>query len=138
MLGFYAVRKLQEARKISDRLRSRPVPLIQYRSSGKPVRHLNWDRIDALYELDNPERVQRHLSFVTNQIIHSYVFVPWFDETNHLVNLFFASDHEKDRQLWAVTVHEIAEIFAEVGNNDPTSARMSWDPVTGREVIEVD
>lgn len=138
MLGFYAVRKLQEARKISGRLWNRPVPLIQFRSSGKAVRHLNWDRIDVLYKLDTPDCVQRPLSFVTNQVIHSYVFVPGFDESNRLVNLFFASDREKDRLLSAVTVSEIAQIFEEVGNNDPVSSRMSWDPATGRENIEVD
>ena len=52
--GFYSIRKLFEALKVSDSTRTFMYDLAWY-PNRKPVDHLNWHRLGELYDLDRPE-----------------------------------------------------------------------------------
>ena len=54
MLGFYSVRKLIEASKISNDLIESPVSIIMYPSKNKSVTLLNWHKLDQLYDRSKP------------------------------------------------------------------------------------
>jgi len=138
MIGFYAVRKLREARKISDRFRSRAVPLTEYPPSGKSIRRSNRTEIDEIYSLNSPRPTKNTLDFVANQIIHSYVFTPGFNEAGFLEDLFFTSDDKKNVAVFSVKILEVASIFEEVGNNYPPNMTTVFDPTKNREIIRVE
>lgn len=114
MIGFYSVRKLHEAQKISNRTFEYPVQLSSYRARGKAVGHLNWHRIDELYELSNSAQIEKPLSFIVNQLIHSFVFLPIFGEDGGVEKIAFNSDRTKGKTLYALPLIGIAEIFAMV------------------------
>ena len=57
--GFYSIRKLFEALKVSDSTRTFMYDLAWY-PNRKPVDHLNWHRLGELYDLDRPEE---HIGF---------------------------------------------------------------------------
>lgn len=119
MLGFYGVRKLRDSRKIADRLRHRSVPLDEFPPTGETIDHLNRIDLDEIYEMDTPHATKKPLEFVCNQIIHSYIFTPGFNEEGLLEDLFFASDRQKDSGMFCIKIEEIISIFEEVGSNDP-------------------
>ena len=137
MLGFYSIRKLVDAHKISDEIVERPFELSAYPWRGKPVTFYNWHRVDEKYDLDNPSLARRSLSFVSNQLIHSYVFMPGFDEGGGLDLLFFNSDRTRHENLFSVQVQTIAELFREVGTNYPSSSRMIFDERIGDYQVSV-
>lgn len=119
MLGAYAVRKLREARKLSDRFRNRQVKLHVCHSNGSEVDHFNRIDIDELYDLASPVEHVSTLDFVMNQIIHSSVFTPGFNRQQRLSALYFASREKKDRCCYVLKIDELATIFREVGDDYP-------------------
>jgi hypothetical protein len=131
MIGFYAIRKLSEARLISDELVARPVRVNSWRSTGKPVNRMNWYMLRQLYDLDNPRTEMRDLLFVCHQIVHSYVFMPSLGETGGLAGIFFASERLKGDRILGISTQRIADLFEAVGSNDPLFFGMRANPESG-------
>ena len=119
MLGFYSIRKLNESKKLSQVVAELDVSLMAYRWSGKQVTRLNWISLDKLHDLESPETVTRSLTFLCNQIVHSYIFLPLLDEDHLLHSFVFASDREKHNWLYSLNVSQAADLFELVGSDDP-------------------
>ncbi len=120
MLGFYVVRKLIEAAKLSDSTVTQLIPVTAFLSSGKLVTLINWHNIDQLYDLENPVTEPRDLLFVCHQIVHSYIFIPLFSEDGlSLSGILFNSDRHRNDRLYCVELDQIIELFEKVGNDYP-------------------
>jgi len=65
---------------------------------------------------------------VCNQIIHSFVFAPCFEETGALAGIF-TSDTHKDARLFKVDIDDVISAFERVGNDDPTTVEWREDSV---------
>ncbi len=93
--------------------------------------------LDEIYEMDAPRATKKPLEFVCNQIVHSYIFTPGFNEEGSLKVLFFASDHQKDSGMFGINIDEIVSIFEEIGNNDPSYFHISRGRSDKRQIIKV-
>ena len=91
MLGYYSVRELHEARKIYTLTMKQQIVLRPHPCSKIPATKLNWHNLDELYDPDKEKKETRGLSFISNQMIHSFIFSPNFDEFRHLEGVYFAS-----------------------------------------------
>jgi hypothetical protein len=131
MIGFYIIRKLTEAKKVSNKLIDRNIPLISYISTGKNVTRLNFHEIDKLYKLDCPKKCSKDTLFIANQIIHSYVCEFVFDDKNGLDGVMFSSDKLKNKQLFHIDIKQIIKIFTDFGTNYPSSNDMKYNPAKG-------
>ncbi|UKA49262.1 hypothetical protein LFT48_17775 [Arthrobacter sp. FW305-123] len=80
MMAGYAIRRLIEARKISDSLAAKHVPIVRHRRVGAIPDFYNRHEIDIIYDLSNPMKDQVTLGHLANQIIHSYVLMISCDE----------------------------------------------------------
>lgn len=123
MLGFYSVRKLIEAKKISDAVAEQRMNLSMYKHKDEwnPTTFANKRKIDKLYNLDEEEIVSRNLRFICNKLIHSYVFEECFDhESGLLLGIFFNSDQDRNKALYYIEIQKIIEIFNQVGSDYPT------------------
>jgi hypothetical protein len=127
MLGFYSIRKLIEARKLSDATISHQVSLATYPWAGKPVTLLNWHKLGELYDLDACQPITRDVRFLCNQFIHSYVFLPVFDDNELLHGLFIASDHERNRTVYEIAVLQIINLFELIGNDYPNQIQFQFN-----------
>jgi hypothetical protein len=87
-LGFYSIRKLIEADKLSCTVVDRQMPVTSFSWSGKRVTKLNLHRINELYNLENGRLTQKTLRAICNQFIHSYVFCCCFDASERLEGVF--------------------------------------------------
>ena len=137
MVGFYSIRKLVEAHKVSDEIRDRPLHLHGYPWTGSLVTFMNWDKIDKKYDLAHPVHVTKSVSWLTDQMIHSFAFLPSFDEEGRLDTVLFNSDRTRRQHLFSISVEEIIALFEEVGANDPASMRCQFNKKTGDYDVHV-
>lgn len=121
-IAFYSIRKLMEAKKLSDSTEIMPVPVTIHLNKGKDVTHYNWNKIDELYDLDCKQVADRDLRFICNQIIHSYVFLPLVDENGIFQAIIFCSDRERNTNLFRIEASDLLNIFWTVGKDYPSSS----------------
>lgn len=112
MLSCYIVRKLAEAKKIADAKFQTQLPMHSFRATGKTVELLNSDAIDSLYHLTEGTDVLKPLSYVANQLIHSFVFEPVFEEPGKIHGIAFNSDRSKGKELYLLKLRPLIKAFA--------------------------
>ena len=127
MLGFYGIRKLIEASKLSDDVAQQSVTLTVHPPTGKPVTKMNWHKLDELFDVATNTAQQRDLRYVCHQFVHSYVFTLVTGEAGGLDGFFFASDRQRHIGLYYLPVAEAIRIFRQVGEDYPDEVRMVWD-----------
>ena len=131
MLGLFSVRKLIESRKLTDKVAKQSVQIRCYPPTGKVVTLLNRHKIDELFDLDKPKDRFVKLSFLCNQVIHSYVFTLVFHEGGPFAAILVASDYERSHALYEIPASRIIEVFELVGNDHVTEERYVADPAKG-------
>ena len=119
-ISFYGVRKLLEADKFSGDIVKYKFSLKAYPSRSKNVTKLNWYKIDKHYNLENPKVITKDVRWLANQIIHSYVFIPLFnDDFKNVHAILFASDREKNTRLFQLEIVDIIDFLKKAGNDYP-------------------
>lgn len=155
MIGFYIIRKLVEAKKLTTKLLNSTIEGNKYLNKGKDITLMNFHRFDEFFNLDSPVKHNFDLAFICNQIIHSYIFSPNFsepskdilekldkentiseeviealDESNFLISVYFSSDFNKNKYLYEIEILKIIELFSDVANCDVTSIYQVYNPKT--------
>ena len=131
MTGFYSIRKLVEAHKVSDDVWGRTVCLRGYPWTGSPVTYMNWHKIDQKYDLEHPVTIAKPVFWIANQMIHSFAFMPIFDADGRLDSILFNSVRTRRHHLYGMAVDEIIALFEEVAANDPASIDSRFNEDTG-------
>ena len=90
-----------ESRKLTRDFAGRQVKIGVYPSTGKRVHLMNHHRLDKLYDFEHAKDRTVTVEFLCNQIIHSYVFALFFDETNNFHSIAVASDRAKVKELFS-------------------------------------
>jgi hypothetical protein len=127
MVGFYSIRKLIEATKLTDVLTKTPVPLVRYPSKGRPVTRINRHEVGELYDFNSSEKLNLSLVELCHQFIHSYVFVPVLREEGGLSAFWLASDRQRSRAILEIGARRVISIFEKVGKDETRSTRMEFD-----------
>ncbi len=157
MFGFYIIRKLMEAKKLSNIIGSTKFQLKMFASNGKPITLLNNHRFDENYNFENTKPIKRDLKFLINQFVHSYIFKPIISVVDgkslklienekisdedyieiyesgdkELTGILFNSDTDKNKFLYEIDIYKIIEIFEKVGNCNITKVEMIFNPTKG-------
>ena len=129
-VGFYAIRKLFDTRKVTDSVRKMQFDLQTF-PCIKKVDYLNCYRIDELYDLSSASAETRDLIFICNLFVHSYVFLPVVDQ-NFLAGFYVSSDKARQNKVFLVTISQVLKAFRAVGHDDPRHISMVRDPITGQ------
>ncbi|EKT4494620.1 MULTISPECIES: hypothetical protein [Pseudomonas] len=132
-VSFYAVRKLIDTYKISEQTKKLKFQLPYHPIVvGKTVDYLN--RHDILEAYDTTKRCTeiRDLTFVANQVIHSYVFEFATNENLGIDGVFVASDTSRHQRLYYYSMGLILSIFRAVGLDDASEQRLMRNPLTGQ------
>lgn len=138
-MGFYSIRKLMEAvGKVSKETREMKLTVSRYPKLPKaPI--VDWyNRSDfwELYNLDKPQTIELDILFVSNRMIHSFIFILSGGEDGD--GVFFNSDYDKDKQLYFVDITEILRAFETVGNDYPSTLHAWRDSESGEMKWSVD
>jgi hypothetical protein len=132
LIGFYEVRKLIEARKLSTSTAESTHRVLQYSAQGKPVHRFNWHQYGELYDLQRGAEQELKLPLLCNQFVHSYVFGASFGDGGRLDGVFVSSDHKRRSLLFLVPLTKIVEIFELVGRDYPSDlGPLSFNESTG-------
>lgn len=131
MIGFYSIRKLIEARKLSDSTMENEIVVWMYPSKGEPVTLMNWYKLDRLFDLANRQQKAFKLLALCNQFVHSYVFTPVQTEEGGLRSILFCSDRARGSALYEAELEQIVGLFEQVGTDYPDAVSMRFDPNTG-------
>jgi hypothetical protein len=137
-LGFYSVRKLLEARKLSEREVLRIIPANSYYPSGNHrISFFNWNRklFDA-FDITKPKKTTVTTVFLCNQIIHSYAYQEKFDDHGRLTGVYVSSDRQKHKTLYFIALKEIIKVFKAVGHDYPTRLEAKYDEKLGDYVVK--
>ena len=122
MLSCYIVRKLAEAKKIADSKFQVPLKMRHFRATGKTVDLLNNHKMDSLYHLGEGTDIIKPLSYVANQLIHSFVFVPVFESVGKIQGFAFNSDRSKSKELYMLKLRTLVEALAACADSYITKA----------------
>jgi hypothetical protein len=126
-IGFYAIRKLLEAKKVSTSLHSRNIRCRVCKPTGKPVTILNRHRLDELFDLSSWKPSHIPVTSLANQVIHSYVFAMAHSESHRWESILVTSDREKVRRLYEISATELIKTFEVFGNNYPSKGKWEFD-----------
>jgi hypothetical protein len=127
MLGFYAIRKLIEAKKFSDDVANQTLRITTHSWRGKSVTRLNRFDYWELYDLERSRTVTRSLTFLCNQVVHSYIFALSFNDSGAFNGIFVASDRERHETLHFIQIQQIIELFEQAGHDDPDEVTFEFD-----------
>ena len=120
LIGFYEIRKLAEAKKLSSRNMGSRHRVVSHRSLGKPVHKLNRHKYWELYDLNGGTEHDVDLLFLCNQFVHSYVFIASFNEARQFDGVLVSSDRKRLHEVYLVPLQKIVEIFEMVGADYPS------------------
>lgn len=138
MNAAYAVRKLNEARKISDELAGETVTAREHLLLGKPVDI--WDR-DAFYEhydMEHTPSVELALADFYNQVIHSWVWtLSGAEEPPHLFDgIYVSSDRKRKSRVYFLAADTLVRVFRAVGHDDIVSTTMQRDGTGEMRIVK--
>jgi hypothetical protein len=118
MISAYAIRKLHEARRISDRLAAKRLEIQRYELIGQVLDHYRYEFWES-FDLDNPRSAQITPIALCNQIIHSFVWHFSVDEEEELFDgIYVSSDRERRKYLYFVHVDVLVGLFHTIGSED--------------------
>ncbi|MDN3668245.1 hypothetical protein QWY93_02735 [Echinicola jeungdonensis] len=128
------LRKLIEARKLSDELIGKNYPIKTFsKQSDEPISIFNGYEIEKLYELNNPTTKNISIKMIAHRLIHSYHFMPKYSwikideslpdedaenwEVQNLEGVWFSSDKTKDSELSFIEIDIYFKIIEDVIND---------------------
>jgi hypothetical protein len=119
-LAGYIVRKLIEARKLSDELESSAMKVLAYPARADyPLDFLSAHKIDRGYDLTNPVQREVGLRTICNLLVHSFVFMPSTNEGGTTWTGFFLnSDRTKNKELVFIAREDFDLLVDEVLKDD--------------------
>ncbi len=127
-VSFYAIRKLIEAQKLSKPIMDMTLPAASYPAKGNGVTHFNAHRIDEHFDFDQERLDSLDLPFVCNQIIHSYIFIPYMKENATLGGILFCSDFKRNERLFRLELDAVISCLERVAADDPSELHAVLDP----------
>jgi hypothetical protein len=128
MTSAYAVRKLIEARKVSDELSAQRVVVKRHPLIGRAPDI--WDRYEFWkhYDLEHGTNAELTLETFCNQIIHSWVWsLSATDPGNEFDGIFVSSDRNRRSCLYFISIQTLIKVFRAVGSEDIVYSQMQRD-----------
>lgn len=114
MISCYIVRKLAESNKITNELFNQNIRVFSYKNTGTVPDLMNSHKIDELYEVDNPIETEKQLSYIVNQIIHSFTFRFVFKYPNKIEGFVFNSDRSKRKEIYMVKLKDFIQALSPI------------------------
>lgn len=111
MISAYAIRKLNESSRILDSLLKQEIKIGIYEKKQFRINKFNYYNIEKHYDLENMKIGRMNIGKLLNQIIHSYIFIPAFDEKGMISKILINSDYTKEKSLYSVEYRSLIDII---------------------------
>lgn len=141
MVSAYAIRKLSESFKVSDRFKGHNVRLERFERDGRLPDCETTNSLEAIgesYDLEHSERSVLSIKELCNQFIHSFVLFFVCDcETGQFERVYVASEWTRDRYVYLVHAAEYIELCRNIGSDEIVSKTWSVDTHNRLTVTEI-
>jgi len=130
MNAAYAIRKLTEARKISDGMAAETVRARRHPLTARPVDIWNRDNFLEHYDMQQTQLVRLKLSEFCNQVIHSWVFMRSVTGTSphRFDGVYVSSDRARKMHVDFISADALVKVIRGVGLDNIVSLRWQRDP----------
>lgn len=135
------IRKLVEANKISDELIGENFQIKKFlKNSTRKVTFLNGYELEILYDIKNPEKLNTNLKRLTDDIIHSFHFIPEYNwqkidisiedsnvenwKNNGLLGFYLSTDKSKEKYVQFIDFKTFINIVKKVIRDYITFAQL--------------
>ncbi|MBN9439896.1 hypothetical protein [Bosea sp. (in: a-proteobacteria)] len=126
-LAAYAMRKLDEALKVSTDLLASEMMVLRFPPTRAGFNLFNNHRFDEHFDLDAPENVALPRRRVLNLLVHSLVFVEVLGAAETCDAFMVTSDQERERGLLQVQFADFIGLMRLVGGDWPASVHLIRD-----------
>jgi len=127
-IAAYCIRKLFEAAKTSSSIATFQFKVKAHCFIGTDITSFNRYEFEEHYDLRQPEIISKDVSFICNQLVHSYVFAPDLKRAGGLKGIFFCSDWERHKWLYRLDIDELIRYLKKVGRDYPNYSSSYLDP----------
>jgi hypothetical protein len=111
------LRKLIQSNRISSELIGKNYSVLKFPKNDKKINILNCYEIEKLYDLSCSKNTSFSLKNLSNNIIHSFHFLPYFGvnkESQCPIGFYFSSDFSKENEIFLITSEQYFKILKEV------------------------
>jgi len=143
--AFYIIRKLIETKfKISPESQNILVPLKKYTFIRNDMKILDRDEFWDFYDMNKSHNIKKQIYFVCNQVIHSYVFSPSWDESaeQNSFGFYFNSWEERRSALYHVYIRDMIPFLEKISQDYMYSLSFRpsnvWTPTVAGDVYGKD
>jgi hypothetical protein len=134
-LAAYAMRKLDDASKLSSALLAGDIEVLRFPSSKPGYDQLNSHRFDEFFAMAEPEVFKLSGRRLLNLLVHSFVFVEVIGENDVCEGFMVTSDYELSKGLVQVEMRAFVELMRDAASDNPSEMRYTRDAKTGRWII---
>lgn len=126
-LSFFYVRKLIEAKKLSDAILTQNHRVEWHPVTGR-VDHLNCHRLDELVDFSEQSYEPRDLEFICNRFVHSFMFAP-ATAAKQVTDILVATDRDRgrDRKIYRFPISLLIALLNTVGEDNPVQGKWERD-----------
>jgi hypothetical protein len=133
-MAAYAMRKLDDALKVSTAVLGATIPALKFDSTGPGFSsHTNYG-FDRYFDLTKPQSVDLPRRRLLNLLIHSLAYVEVLGEGEAYEGFMATSDQERERGLLQVGLKDYLGLMREVGRDYPSSLLSAFDWGTNKWV----
>jgi hypothetical protein len=143
MVSAYAVRKLIEARKVSDELSAQTWPVRRHGLRGAAPDAWNRHEVEEVFDLEKSLGERLASAELCNQIIHSWIWAPYWTwapeayERDLLAGIYVASDRKRRECLYSIDIDVVIELFRSVGSEEVVRTVMGPDANSEWRILRV-
>jgi hypothetical protein len=118
ILSAYAMRKLIQSHKVSDKLRQHQFPVVRYDLIGNPPDPRFTDDIADSYDFENGRRRALSVLELCHEILHSFVFAFCCGESADLFDgAYVSSDRDKNEFVYLVLASDFITLCCDIGGS---------------------
>jgi hypothetical protein len=120
-ISFYIIRKLIESKTLSNRNLKLKIKCLSIHSTNYGSTYFNRHKLETLFDFTKTREMKIELVTLCNQIIHSYIFEPSFDDEFNVFGFFVSSDERRNKSLYLILIDDIIKVFNIIGNDYPNA-----------------
>lgn len=129
ILCFFIIRRLVELDRVTtltskfkfdvftSSYNGKTLPFIEINGVLKPL--VDRVGVDKLYHFDSEERISETMWNISNQFIHSSLFVIARDITRNWHSFYVVSDYAREKHVLRIPVEQVAELFNTASKDYP-------------------
>lgn len=124
MIAFFCIRKLIEAKKLTDACERQKIVVRRFRNRGGRSDLMSLVEFEKVYELSSGDKKELTIGFLANQLIHSYFIFPAFSRRNRLNGIWVTSDFERYKALYHIPTSSLISAIRHVGRDQ--IRKLTW------------